>query len=152
MKMGNIVHRLGIEPTSLSVRASVLSVTPRRLSDVTTIPTPSWLCGLKRSVQTPTVRSTGTLARPALTRGQQLRLHDGDLDLLAADADQLVEGEKDDGAQEEVMEEGRLDEAAGAVQDHEDEEDGVHVVCEPEGPECIAARVLSGEDVHDDAQ
>ena len=40
MKMGNIVPRTGIEPiTSLAFQASVLTITPLRLPDVTTRPT-----------------------------------------------------------------------------------------------------------------
>ena len=39
MKMRNIVPRAGIETTSLAFRASVLTITPHRLPDITTIPT-----------------------------------------------------------------------------------------------------------------
>ena len=35
---------------------------------------------------------------------------------------------------------------------HEDEEDRPHVVCDPEGPEGVTARVLHGERVHDEDQ
>ena len=31
MKMGNIVHRVGIEPISLAMLANVLNITPRKL-------------------------------------------------------------------------------------------------------------------------
>ena len=34
--MGNIVHKAGIEPTSLAFQARVLTITPPRLRDVTT--------------------------------------------------------------------------------------------------------------------
>ena len=44
MKMGNIVPRAGIEPTSLAFQASVLTITLHRLPDVTTIPTRPCLC------------------------------------------------------------------------------------------------------------
>ena len=45
MKMGNTVPSAGIEATSLAFRASVLSITPPRLPDVTMLPTPTCLCG-----------------------------------------------------------------------------------------------------------
>ena len=41
MKMGNVVPWVGIEPIFLAFRASVLTITPCRLPDVTTIHTPS---------------------------------------------------------------------------------------------------------------
>ena len=44
MKMENIVPRAGMEPTSLAFQASVQPITPRRLPDITTIPTPTCLC------------------------------------------------------------------------------------------------------------
>ena len=47
MKMGNIVPTAGIEPTSLAFRASVLTITPHRIPDVTTIPTPTYLCSVR---------------------------------------------------------------------------------------------------------
>ena len=37
MKMGNIVARVGIKCTSLAFQASVLTITPNRIPDVTTI-------------------------------------------------------------------------------------------------------------------
>ena len=40
MKMGNIVPRVGIKPTSLAFRASVLTL---HHTDITTIPTPTGL-------------------------------------------------------------------------------------------------------------
>ena len=57
MKMGNIVHRVGIKPTSLEFRASVTTITPCRLPDVATIPTPNCLCSSlpQRSMQTTTL-------------------------------------------------------------------------------------------------
>ena len=57
MKMGNIVHRAGIEPTSLAFRASVLPLHHVGYPDVTTIPTPTCLCGPlpQRSVHATTV-------------------------------------------------------------------------------------------------
>ena len=39
MKMRNMVPRVGIKPTSLAFRASVLTITPLRLPDGTTLPT-----------------------------------------------------------------------------------------------------------------
>ena len=42
---GNSAPREGIEPTSLAVRTSVLSVTPPRLPNVITLSTPICLCG-----------------------------------------------------------------------------------------------------------
>ena len=44
IKMGNIAHRAGIEPISLAFWASVLTIIPRRLPDVSMLPTPSCLC------------------------------------------------------------------------------------------------------------
>ena len=38
MKMENIMSRAGIEPTSLPLWASGLTITPSKLSDVTTLP------------------------------------------------------------------------------------------------------------------
>ena len=57
MEMGNIVLRVGIELTSLAFQASVLTITPPRLCDVTTLPTPTCLCGSlpERSLQTDTL-------------------------------------------------------------------------------------------------
>ena len=54
MKMGNNVRRIGIEPTSFALYASSLSITPSRLPDITTLSTPSCLCGSlpESSVQT----------------------------------------------------------------------------------------------------
>ena len=58
--MGNIVPRVGIEPTSLAFRTSVLNITSPRLPDVTTLPMPTclpvYLPSLpERSVQTTTI-------------------------------------------------------------------------------------------------
>ena len=57
MKMGNIVPRTGSEPTSHAFQASVLTITPHSLLDVTTLSTPTCLCGSLplRSVQITTV-------------------------------------------------------------------------------------------------
>ena len=54
MKMGNIVPLVGLEPTPLAFRASVLPITSPRLPDVTIIPTPTCLCSLlpESSMQT----------------------------------------------------------------------------------------------------
>ena len=56
MKIGNIVPIAGIERKSLAFRASVLTITPRRIPDVTIIPTPTCLYSSvpERSVQTTT--------------------------------------------------------------------------------------------------
>ena len=43
MKMGNIVLRAGVEPTSLAFWASVLTITPPMLPDATTVPTNAYL-------------------------------------------------------------------------------------------------------------
>ena len=50
----HIVPRAGIEPTTLAFQASMLTITPPRFPDVTTVPTPTCLCSLlpERSVQT----------------------------------------------------------------------------------------------------
>ena len=57
MKMGNIVHRVGIEHTYIAFQASMLTITPHRLSDITMLPVPTCLCGSlpERSVQTTTL-------------------------------------------------------------------------------------------------
>ena len=57
MNIGNIMPGVGIQPTSLVLRDSVLSITPPRLPDVTTVPTPSCLCSSlpERSGQTTTL-------------------------------------------------------------------------------------------------
>ena len=54
MRMGNIVPRAGIEPTSLAFQVSVLTITLPRLHDVTMLPMPSMGSLLKSSVQTTT--------------------------------------------------------------------------------------------------
>ena len=56
MKMGNTVPRAGLEPTSLALRASVLPLHHIGFPDVTTILTPTCLCGSlpQRSVHTTT--------------------------------------------------------------------------------------------------
>ena len=41
LKMGNIVSKARIEPTSLAFRASVLTITLPRLPDITILPTAS---------------------------------------------------------------------------------------------------------------
>ena len=43
MKMGHIVPKVGIETTSLAFLARVLTITPPRLPDVTTVPMPTYL-------------------------------------------------------------------------------------------------------------
>ena len=54
IKMGNIIPRAGLEPTSLAFQASVLPYSPCRLPDVNTMPIPTCLCSSfpQRSVQT----------------------------------------------------------------------------------------------------
>ena len=70
-----------------------------------------------------------------LTRRQQFSFEDGDLDFLAVDADQLVDGEEYGGAEQEIVGEAWLDETARAVHQHQDEEQYVGAVGDPEGPE-----------------
>ena len=48
-KMGSIATRAGIEPTSLAFREIMLTITPPKLPDVTTLTTPTLS---ERSVQT----------------------------------------------------------------------------------------------------
>ena len=57
MTWGNISPTVGFEPTPLEFRASVLTITPPRLPDVTTLPMPTCLCVSlpQRSVQTATI-------------------------------------------------------------------------------------------------
>ena len=43
--MGNIVLRAGLEPPSLAFESSVLTITPLSLPDVSTLLTPTCLCG-----------------------------------------------------------------------------------------------------------
>ena len=45
IKMGNIAHREGIEPTFIAFQAGVLTITPPRLHDVTILPKPTCVCG-----------------------------------------------------------------------------------------------------------
>ena len=56
LKMGNIVSRAKLEPTSLVFRASVLPLHHISFPNVTTIPTPTCLCNslFQRSMQTTT--------------------------------------------------------------------------------------------------
>ena len=57
VKLGNIVARVGIEPTSLRFQANVLTITSAGLPDITTPATPTYLYGSlpERSVQTTTL-------------------------------------------------------------------------------------------------
>ena len=54
MKMGNIAPRVGIEPTSLAFRTSVLTISPPMFPHVTTLLMPMCLYGslAERSVKT----------------------------------------------------------------------------------------------------
>ena len=52
MKMGNIVSKVGIEPTSLAFHASVLTISPPRLPDVIMLHVYAALCLRGQSVQT----------------------------------------------------------------------------------------------------
>ena len=58
--MGNIAPRVAIKPTPLAFRARVLTISPRRLPDVTMLPVPTCLCGSlpEKSVQTTTTSTT----------------------------------------------------------------------------------------------
>ena len=85
-----------------------------------------------------------------LTRWQQVRPNDGDLNLHPTDADESVDDKEEDGTDGEVLEEGRLDESPGPVKHHQDEEDRPHVVRDPEGTEGVTPGVLHGERVHDE--
>ena len=42
MNMGNSVPKVGVEPTSLAFEASVLTISPPKLPDVTIISTTTW--------------------------------------------------------------------------------------------------------------
>ena len=48
------------------------------------------------------------------------------------------------------MEEWRLNEHATAMEHHQDEENGVEVMCEPEGLVDVTTGVLDSERVHDE--
>ena len=69
MKMGTISPKVGIEPTSLAFRYSVLTITLPRLPDVTTLPTPIYLRGSlpERSVQTTIYTCIYIYTRPNTT-------------------------------------------------------------------------------------
>lgn len=82
-----------------------------------------------------------------LTWWEELSIDDSNLHLLAADANETVNGEEDERPQEEEMSEGRLDQTSCSVQNHQDEEDDVGVVSVPEGFEGVASGVLHGKDV-----
>ena len=62
MEMGNNVIRVRIESTSLAFQASVLTITPHRFPDVTTVSVPTCSCGTlpERSVHTTTLLTTHT--------------------------------------------------------------------------------------------
>ena len=68
MKMRNIVPRVGIEPTSLAFQANLLTISPPRIPDVTTLPVATCLCSClpERSVQITTL-VTMELSRLMLT-------------------------------------------------------------------------------------
>ena len=55
-EMGNIVTKVGIEPTFLVIRASVITDTLPRLPDVITILTPTCLCRALPYTSVPVVR------------------------------------------------------------------------------------------------
>ena len=102
------------------------------------------LCALSVS------RFSSRVTRLQLTRRQQLRLDYCNLDLLAADADELIEGEEHNGAENEVVGERRLDEPPSPVEDHQNEEDGVGVVRIPETFVGVTTGELDSEDVDDE--
>ena len=60
MKVGNILPRVGIEPTYLAFEDNVPTILPARPLDLTILPTPICLCGSypDRSVQTITLALT----------------------------------------------------------------------------------------------
>jgi hypothetical protein len=72
------------------------------------------------------------------------------LRLVPAEADHLVEDEEHEGSDEEVVSDGALYEAARAVSHHQEVEDPVHVVREPEHLEQVTACVRDSEHVHHD--
>ena len=43
MKVGNSVPKVGTQPTALAFWASMLTITPPRLADVTTVPAPVYV-------------------------------------------------------------------------------------------------------------
>ena len=69
MKMLNIMPRAGVDPTSLALWASVITITPCRFPDVTTIPTPTSPCSSlpQRSVQPTTLAPPGIISLLLLT-------------------------------------------------------------------------------------
>ena len=78
-------------------------------------------------------------------RGENLRLHNGHLNLVASKTDELIDRKDDAWSKEEVPKEGILHQTPGAMEEHEDIEDVVPMVGEPEGLEPVAASVLGGK-------
>jgi len=76
-----------------------------------------------------------------LTWRKQLCFDNRYLNLFTGDANQLVNGEQNNRTEEEVVEERCLNQSPGSVEDHEDEEERVGVVCDPKRsvgiPSCI---------------
>ena len=58
LRMGNIARRVGIEPIPLAFWTSMLTITPHRLPNVITLPTPACICDSlpERQVQTTTMQ------------------------------------------------------------------------------------------------
>ena len=66
MKMGNSVPQAGIEPIILTFQASVLTITPPRLPEISMLPTPTWTT-TEWSVQTTKALHrvhSGNISRP----------------------------------------------------------------------------------------
>lgn len=72
---------------------------------------------------------------------------DGDLCLVSGDADKLIQGVQDERSKGEVVHEGRLDEVAGTVEEHEDEVDHPEVVGQPKELEYPTTGILQSEGV-----
>ena len=83
---------------------------------------------------------------PHYLRGQELCPDNRNLDLVARQADELVERKDDTGPKEEVPEKWILHQTAGSMEKHENVENIVPVMGEPEGLEPVTPGVLCGKD------
>jgi len=81
-----------------------------------------------------------------VTWRQEFRADNRDLNLASADGNQLINGEENDRSEHEVVGVGGLDHPPGSVQQHQDEEDGIAEMNDPEGAERVTASVLDAED------
>ena len=93
---------------------------------------------------------TMTIVSWLVTGRQEFGVDNGDLDLAAADGNELVDGKENDGTEDEVVGESRLDHASCSVQQHQDEEDRIAQMDDPERTERVCAGVLDAEDEYEE--